>query len=137
MDALYQERPYNNAKNPHGKWTYHMVRYVFARREFVELSDEFRKVRDTIRAELPRICENALWRVRLFSNPFYKNGEEIPGESTVSVNLEARLPLFRPDGPVTVWQKDSNGRRVGDAPRPLKADYCLRIVGDAVQLVTA
>jgi len=56
----------------------------------------------------------------------------------VSVNLEARQPLFRPDGqPVTVWQKDENGKRVGDAPLPLKGDYCLHIVGDAVQLVTA
>jgi len=138
VDALYQERPHNNAKDTHDKYTYHMVRFVFARREFVELSDEFKKVRDTIRAELRSICEDALWCAQVFSNPFYKNGEEIPDQRAVNINLTARQPLFRPDGqPVTIWQKDENGERVGDAPLPLKADYCLRIVGDAVQLVTA
>lgn len=136
VDAFYKERI--DAKDPRGKRTYHTVRFLFARREFVELSDEFKKVRDVIRAELQSICESAIWRVRSFSNPFYKNGEEVPGQRAVSINLEARQPLFRPDGqPVTVWQKDENGKRVGDAPIPLKADYCLRIAGDAVQLVAA
>ena len=138
VDALYQERPHNNIKDPCGNWTYHMVRFLFARREFVELSDEFKRVRDTICAELRSICESALWCAQAFSNPFYKNGEEIPDQRAVSINLEARQPLFRPDGkPVTVWQKDENGKRVGDAPLPLKADYCLRIVSDVIQLVKA
>jgi len=80
----------------------------------------------------------ACWRGRSFFNPFCKNGEEIPVQRAVSVNLEARQPLFRPDGqPVTVWQKDENGKRVGNTPLPLKADYCLRIMGDVIQLVTA
>lgn len=135
VDGFYQERP--DSKDPRGKRTYHMVRFLFARREFVELSDEFKRVRDAIRAELRSICDSAMWRVRSFSNPFYKDGEEIPDHRAVSVNLEARQPLFRPDGqPVTMWQKDENGRRVGDAPLPIKADYCLRIMGDAVQLMT-
>lgn len=115
-----------------------MVLFLFARREFVELSDEFKKVRDIIRTELRSICEATMWRVRSFSNPLYKNGEEIPDQRAVSINLEARQPLFRPDGqPVTVWQNDENGKRVGDAPLPIKADYCLRIVGGAVSLMTA
>ncbi|MBN1585012.1 hypothetical protein JW899_01460 [Candidatus Uhrbacteria bacterium] len=135
IDAFYKERI--DAKDPYGRRSYHMVRFLFARHEFVELSDEFKKVRDIIRAELQSICEAAMWRVRSFSNPFYKNGKEIPDLRTVSINLEARQPLFRPCGqPVTVWQKDKNGERVGDAPLALKADYCLRIVNDAVQLVT-
>lgn len=136
VDGFYKERI--DAKDPRGKRTYHMVRFLFARHEFVELSDEFKKVRDVIRAELRSICESAMWRVRSFSNPFYKNGEEIPDQRAVSINLEVRQPLFRPDGqPVTVWQKDENGKRVGDAPLPLKADHCLRIVGDTVSLMTA
>lgn len=135
VDSFCKERI--DAKDPRNR-AYHMVRFLFARREFVELSDEFKKVRDVIRAELRSICESAVWRVRSFDNPFYKNGEEISGQRAVSVNLEARQPLLRPDGqPVTVWQKDENGKRVGDAPLPLKANYHLRIVGDAVQLVTA
>lgn len=136
VDAFYKERI--DPKDPRGKRTYHMVRFLFARHKFVELSDEFKKVRDVIRAELRSICESAMWRVRSFSNPFYKNGEEIPDQRTVSINLEVRQPLFRPDGqPVTVWQKDENGERVGDAPLPLKASYCLHIVDDAIQLTMA
>lgn len=133
VDGFYKERI-----DAYNKKTYHMVRFLFARREFVELSDEFKKARDVICAELRSICENAMWRVRAFSNPFYENGEEVPGQRTVSVNLEARQPFFYPDGrPVTVWQKDENGERVGDAPLPIRADHRLRIVGDVVSLMTA
>lgn len=136
VDAFYKQRI--DANDPRGKRSYHMVRFLFARRGFVELFDEFRKVRDVIRAELQSICESAIWRVRLFSNPFYKNGEEIPFQRAVSINLEVRQPLFCPDGqPVTVWQKNEKGKRVGDTPIPFKADYCLRIAGDAVSLTTA
>lgn len=137
VDAFYQERI--KGKDPHNKRrTYHMVRFVFARGEFVKLSDEFKKVRDIIRIELRSICESAMWRIRAFSNPFYKNHEEIPGQRAVSINLEARQPFLRPDGqPVTVWQKDEKGERVGDAPLPLKANCYLRIVDDNVRLMTA
>jgi hypothetical protein len=56
----------------------------------------------------------------------------------MSINLEACQPLPRPDSQsVTVWQKDKNGRRVGDVPIPVKADYWLHVVVDAVQLVAA
>ncbi|MFA4999224.1 MAG: hypothetical protein WC519_00605 [Parcubacteria group bacterium] len=136
VDAFYKERI--DDKDSRNKRTYHMVRFLFARREFIELSGEFKMVRDVVLTELRHICEGAMWRVRAFSNPFYKNGEEIPDQRTLSVNLEVRQPLFYPDGePVTVWQKDGNGKRVGDTSLPLKADYCLRIVGDVVQLETA
>ncbi len=133
VDALYKERI--DGKDLCGKRTYHMVRFLFARREFVELSDEFKKVRDVIRAELRNICEAAMWRIRSFSNPFYKNGEEIPDQRAVSINLEARQPLFHPDGrPVTMWQKDENGKRLGDAPRPLTANRCLLISDNVITL---
>ncbi len=92
VGRFYKERI--NYKCPSGG-TYHMVRFLFARHEFAELSDEFKKARGTIRAELRGICKSAMWRVRLFSNPFYKNGEEIPGQSAVSVNLELPTPTWR------------------------------------------
>ena len=112
-----------------------MVRFLFARREFVDLSEEFKVVRDIISKELRSICEVAMWRVRTFLNPFYKDGEEVIGYRAISVNLESRKPLFCPDGqPVTVWQKDEKGNRVGDAPLPLKPDYCLRVKDNTVQL---
>lgn len=133
VDALYQERI--DPKDPRGRRTYHMVRFLFARREFVNLSDEFEKAR--ILAELTEMCATAMWRVRVFSNPFYKDGEEVPGQRAMSINFDARKPLFRLDGqPVTVWQKDEKGRRVGDAPVPLSPEHCLQFVGDTVAIVT-
>jgi hypothetical protein len=137
VDAFYKERI--NPKDPRGRRTYHMVRFLFARREFVDLSEEFKAVRDVISKELRSICEVAMWRIRAFLNPFYnKDGEEVIGHRTISVNLESRKPLFRPDGqPVTVWQKDENSKRVGDAPLSLKADCCLRIKDNVVQSLMA
>ena len=137
VDAFYKERI--DAKDSRRKRTYHMVRFLFARREFVNISDEFRTARGAIRTELRNICAGAMWRVRAFSNPFYKNGaREVSDQSALSINLEVRTPLFRPDGQiVTVWQKDANGNRMGDAPLPLKVDYCLRVVDGAITLVTA
>lgn len=134
VDAFYKERI--DPKDPYGRRTYHMVRYLFARREFVDLSEEFKAVRDVNSRELRSICEVAMWRVRALLNPFFKDGEEIPGQRAVSINLESRKPLFRPDGqPVTVWQKDESGNRLGEAPLPLKPDHCLRIEENAVRLV--
>lgn len=131
VDAFYKERI--NAKNP--RKPYHMVRFVFARHEFATISDEFKEVRKTILAELKVICENALWRVRAFRNPFYKNGEEIQGEFAISINMEARQPLFLPNGqPVVIWKKDESGERVGEAPLPISPIYHLRVVNRVVSL---
>ncbi len=133
-DALYQERP--NTDKTHGRYTYHMVRFLFTRSEFVECSDEFNKMRDTIRAELRSICESAVWSSQVFFNPVFKNGEATPDQYAVSINLTARQPILQPDGqPVMVWQKDENGKRVGEAPLPLKADYRFCVVDDAIQLM--
>lgn len=136
VDAFYEERIHG--KDPRGRRTYHMVRFLFARREFVEISDEFERVRGSIRTALSEMCHKAMWRIRAFSNPFYKDGEEILGQHAMSINLEARQPLFHPNGqPVVAWQKDESGKRVGDAPLPLKPEYFLRVVDDTVQLMTA
>ena len=134
VDAFYQSRI--DPKDPRGRRMYHMMRFLFVRHEDVDISDEFKKVRNVIGAELREICTQALWRVRAFRNPFFKGGEEISGQRALSVNLEARKPLFYPDGqPITVWQKDEKGYRVGDKPQAIKPDYCLHIKDDAVQLL--
>lgn len=133
VDALYKERI--DPKDPRGNRIYHMVRFTFAGRKFVEMSDEFRGIYDVIRAELDCICKQAMWRIRAFNNPFYANGEEDFLYRALSINIEARQPLFQSDGQtVKVWQKDKDGRRVGDAPLPLKADYALRIKNGVIRL---
>lgn len=135
VDAFYQERP--KPKDSRGKEMYHIARFLFARNEFVaDLSDEFTGACDKIRAALSWMYLRAMWRVRVFSNPFYEQGKEIPGQRVLSINLEARKPFFRPDGnPVTVWQKDESDKRLDDAPLPLKAEHRLLVMDNVIKLV--
>ena len=136
VDAFYKKRI--NAKDPNGKNKYHTVRFIFVRHEFAEVSNEFKNVRNIISAQLLKICEDAIWRVRLFFNQFYKDGKDINGQYALSINLEARKPLCCSDGQsVTEWQRDENGKRVGEAPLPLKAKYCLHVKDNAINLMTA
>lgn len=126
VDAFSQERI--NRNDPSGRRTYHMARFQFAQREFTHVSEEFKMECDIIRADLLEMCQTALWRVRGFSNPFYKDGEEVPDVRTLSINLEVRTPLFHPDGkPVMVWPKDEKGERIGNTPIPLKAEDQLHL----------
>lgn len=135
VDVLHEERL--DAKDPEGKRTYHMVRFVFARREVAEISDDFKAVRNMARDALRHICQSAFWRVRSFLNPFYHNGEAIDGLNTASINLEARVPLLQPGGfPIMARLKDERGRAVGD-PLPLRPDYIVRIADDTLSLIEA
>ena len=136
VNAFYRKRIDN--KDPSSKRKYHIVRFFFARREFAEISDEFKKNRNTVYAELRSMCENAMWQVKLFSNKFYKDDKEIHGQNALSINLGARQPLYYPDGQVvTVWKKDNDGKRIGEAPIPMKADYYLCADNNTIKLKTA
>ena len=131
VDAFYKPR----IDRESGR-TYHMVRFVFAHHDCVNLSDEFKRVRNTIRVALDEVCISAMWRVRAFVNPFFKNGARCDDQFALSLNFEARKPLFLPNGqPVVVWQRDASGEKVGEAPLPLKAKVAVRVQGQAVQLV--
>lgn len=135
VDAFYKARI--DKKDPRIARTYHMVRFVFARNEFAEPSAEFVTKRGVIRADLEKICDDAMWRVRAFLNPFEKNGKEIEGVKALSVNLEARVPFLLPDGkPVVEWQKDEAGQRVGDEPLPIRARFRLQVWDNVVDLST-
>lgn len=133
VDAFYQERI--NPKDPTMRYTYPMVRFLFARHEYAEIADEFRSVRKVRNLQLEELCSQAMWRVRALLNPYMRNGVEVPGQYFISIGLEARTPRFQPDGnPVVIWQKDERGRRLGDAPVPVAPEYFLR-VKDGVLLV--
>lgn len=127
-DASYKKRM--DGKDYRGNKKYYMVRFVFARHEFAHLSDETKKLREIFYAELQRICEEAHWRVRAFLNPWYKNGEEVSGQHVISINMEGRRPLFEADDPtrpVTKWQRDEKGRKIGVAPLPLQPECELHV----------
>lgn len=131
VDGLYQAR--QDRVRP--SQMYHMVRFIFARTEHAEISDQFREIQLKIREELLDICENAFWRIRVFSNPFYKDGEEINGLRALSFNFEVRIPRLLPDGkPVVQRRKDEHGRKIGD-PVPIEPAYHL-VVKDGTVLLT-
>lgn len=118
VDALYQKRIGN----------YHMVRYLFVLPELALPTEEFLTARRSIKAELREMLSVAFWRVRAYRNPYYKNGKEVGGQATVSINLEARRPRFLPDGhPVTARLKDESRKRAG-TPQPLKPDFLLTVM---------
>ena len=126
VDAFHQERI--DPKDPIGRRRYHTVRFQFARHEVAQVSDEFKVIRGQIRNELQDICGDSHWRVRAFLNPFYRDGEEVPGKNAVSINFEARSPLFHPDGtPVLVWRKDEKDNRLGNAPVPPRFNFVLSV----------
>lgn len=136
VDAFYRKRI--DSRDSGGKKKYHMVRFIFVRHEFSELSDEFINRRNVVQTELRSICDAALWRVKLFKNKFYKDDKEINGQHALSINLDARQPLFYPDGqPVKIWKKDDSGKRMGEAPLPLKANYGLCVDDNILSLMIA
>jgi len=133
VQAFHQERV-------QGAKPYWIVRFVFACKGEGDstgdtgTSDRFSKELEALRD----MCLSNLWRVRVYRNPYFQNGEKVKGESTLSVNLEARTPLYRPDGkPVKVWTKDAAGERIGEEPLPITPDHLLRVVDNVVQLETA
>lgn len=136
VDAFYRKRI--DSRDSGGKKKYHMVRFIFVRHEFSELSDEFINRRNVVQAELRSICSASLWRVKLFKNKFYKDDREVNGQYALSINMDARQPLLCHNGqPVTVWQKDNSGNRIGKTPLPLKAKYYLRVDGKIITLQAA
>ena len=116
MEALYQKR--HDPKNP--AKPYHMVRFVFAKKEFSKPEESFEKKKNLLEEEFLFLCRTSLWRVRGFSNPYFENEKEIEGMRAISVNAEARVPLFYPDGkPVLVRDKDANGNKIGEKSHPI------------------
>jgi hypothetical protein len=131
VDGFYQAR--QDVKNP--KQMYHVVRFTFAKDAYAEVTDEFKKIQPKLMADLRTITTTAFWRVRAFSNPFYKDGEEISGFTAPSFNFEARVPRFLPDGnPVTARRKDAEGKKVGD-PVPLEPAGRLVVQNGSVAIV--
>ncbi len=136
MDASYQKRL--DPKDSQKRRVYHMVRFIFVRREYIDFSetktfDEM--LRDKIFKELQKICVQAMWRVRGFINPFFQNNQAVPKYSALSINMEAREPLTQSNGqPVVVWQKDDSNSRISDKPFPIKPSHYLYITDNTIQL---
>lgn len=102
-ESFYQERLDPKDKNLNR--TYHVVRFTFDHKGIVDPLG-VRGIRD--------ICSRTLWRLRIFENPL---GEK---QKALSINLEARKPLFLPNGErIVEWEKDLLGNKMGTSPKPL------------------
>ncbi len=143
--AFTEERGGSNGIYHDPNRGYYIVRFAFVRSEYVEQSmasesedDQIVMDHDLRMLALEEICKNAMWRVRAYSNPLFKDGKAVPGERAMSINFEERAPFFGADGkPVMVWQRDEWKNKVGDAALPVKPAYHLRIEENTIRPVAA
>lgn len=113
-----------DGKDPRGKRSYNMIRFIFfpKRPPLNDCSCNHLK-------DLQDIASVSLWRVRCFSNPSENGGH------TLSINLEARCPLFLPNGEKVVrWERDAEQNKIGDAPVPISPSSFLDI-GDSGDII--
>lgn len=87
VDCEYQPRIHPNRPGV----TYHTVMFLFGR-DLCSWQKVFAAVRPQVRADLAIMLKVAMWRVRSYLNPFFKDGEVVPDAHAVSINLEVRTP---------------------------------------------
>ena len=120
--------------------THYMVRATFGlMSEGAVVSASFLALRDVYERDFTELLKRSIWsQLQAFENPVFEQGAVVERRYWVSVVLEGRKALWQPDGTlVTVWAKDANDERIGDAPLPLKPSYWLRLRGDYLEFEEA
>ena len=122
VDVFYESREAVNRKNSTAR--FYTVRFTFVSGEqhppLMEKNSE-------LLTALECLCEEAFWAVRVFENPFYRDGVEIQSKTMVSINMVARLPRYNNEGnPVTARRRSVDGRKIGE-PVPLEPLHNLNI----------
>lgn len=111
--------------------TQYVLRYTFGRipREEKHLC----RLGEELSRELEAHAAEALWNVQAFRNPYYRDGHEVQGQRVVTIDINARKPLFElKEGvlePVMVWsggRDKKTGKGVGEKV-PLSAKSFLDI----------
>lgn len=131
VDAFHQPR--DDQHNP--RRSFQMVRFVFLRREHVRSTAAFIQTRATLLNELREMCELALWRTRVYLNPLVVEGRRLVGEHAVSINFDARKPLFTNGERVAIWRRAENGEKIGDSKVPIQPAHELRFRENAIELI--
>ena len=123
VDSFYEAK-----KRTHGK-EYFLVRFDFASLDYAYTDDRFdREQRPKLEKALYNLFRESMWRVRAFLNPFYEEGQILENQCAISINLEARYPLFDKFGQrCREWEKDEFGQPTGDAPVKVHPKLFLRI----------
>jgi hypothetical protein len=105
---------------------YWMVRFSFLHDPIPSSSEASVEMRAIAMSALRQMCVEALWRVRAFRNP--SSGRP---DYFFSVNMEARVPLYRPDGQsVLERERDGQGNKIDDEPVPISHLGTLRLSQD-------
>src|SRR6056297_3452960 len=78
VDGFYQERP--SKRSGH----YYIVRFTFARHE---IAKEYYPTDSLVAKALKQIMNYSCWRLKLYLNPYYDNGEEVEGNYSMSAKL--------------------------------------------------
>jgi len=129
VDAWWEEK-YKDER------PYYQVRFTYAAPGHDQSSEEFRETIPVVIEGLQELFFHSTWRVRVFANPFFRDSEIVEGTSALSLNFEAREPLFGSDGkPLLRWQRDDAGKKIGEAPVALQPTKFLRIVEDDICVV--
>lgn len=136
VDAFFQPRQIKR-KDSEGYNNFYIVRFVFCRTEFANVSEKFKEVRQMVRNAFLSLGKLAMWRVRGYLNPCFDEGEKIRGQNSVSLNFDARKPLFLRDGtPVLVWNRNDKGEKIGCMAPRLQPKHRLHVSKEAILLVS-
>lgn len=118
--------------------SYNMIRFFFARRGYVDPTTNDPSFRKTCRSMLQLIARDTMWRVRAYRNPLCQHDVIVPGECSISINLEARCGLRQNNGvPIMVWPRDAHGRKTGESKKPLSPSQILTAMDGIIQLIPA
>jgi hypothetical protein len=126
-DAFTKSRQANNGAY------YQMVRFIFVYDKYVESFPSIQERLD-MEAGLKKLSEEAMWRLRAFDNPYFRD-PSFGTDRAYSINLEVREPLFEGGQPRTIWPKDQNGQRTGEPKVALKPDHQLVIADGSIVLM--
>ncbi len=110
--------------------TQYVLRYTFGcvTREEKHL----RRLGEELSRELEVYAAEALWNVQAFRNPYYRDGMEVEGQRVITIDINARKPLFEmkegKQESVMVWSggRDKMGKGVGEKV-PLAAKLFLDV----------
>jgi len=117
----------------------YMAEFVFCRKTYARPSEQFVARRQKIYNGLWALCKDALWSVRIYSNPHFEDGKQIVDACSVSINCAGRTALIAEDGkPVMVWPRNTAGnpQKLG-AKVPLAPEHVLLMVSKTSELAAA
>lgn len=118
---------------------YPAVRFIFALPDDEHQPGEFAAHKESAMSALQQMCDQALWRVRGFLNPYFSAKDVlVEDKNSISINFEARKPLVDGNGELILqWKKDASGQKVGTGPVPIEADKFLVAREDDICVVTS